>query len=187
MWKTKSIIYVPLKVGKDNFAIEKGLVYVPNYNPTLTFLFNNHRDEYFEEVKENKRWRADEGGVYWIIKQWGDIGYNEDIRDGIDIWNYECGNYYRTKEIAEAYLERQKFLNEFRTFVEEENGDWKYSDKNRIGWCICRNFLDWEASDMNIYFPDNYVFETSKSVEKAIVKFGDKLFMLDPMWKPEVD
>ena len=60
-------------------------------------------DEYNEKYRILKRWRAEEGGIYWFI----DSDFTGKVRD---LWDrrstdenvrYNLGNYFKTKEEAE--------------------------------------------------------------------------------------
>lgn len=69
-----------------------------------------------EKVEENKRWRAEEGEYYWYI---GDsretcavFDTNGTTENGFvfDSVNYEAGNYFRTREQAQAVANQIKEL-----------------------------------------------------------------------------
>ena len=53
------------------------------------------------EKPEVKPWRALPGGTYYSINWIGEIAIQKDIRGDISPLQYKCGNYYRTKELAE--------------------------------------------------------------------------------------
>lgn len=64
-------------------------------------------DEYNEKYGIPKRWRAEEGGIYWFI----DSDFTGKVRD---LWDrrstdenvrYNLGNYFKTKEEAEKVKE----------------------------------------------------------------------------------
>ena len=70
----------------------------------------------FEEIKKMidlinekygipKRWRAEEGEIYYCLYNVGLVGKNKENRDDIDNNNYMIGNYFKTKEQAQKVKE----------------------------------------------------------------------------------
>lgn len=56
-----------------------------------------------------KRWRAKEGEQYWFISGWYlDVFETTDCYEIFDKRQYEFGNYFKTKEEAQAKLEKIK-------------------------------------------------------------------------------
>lgn len=55
-----------------------------------------------------KLWRANYGGCYWYIQGLVDVNFAEDKRMHFSNSCYETGNYFRTKEDAELYLDKFK-------------------------------------------------------------------------------
>lgn len=163
----------------------KGDEYIRGNIDFLDWLFDHHEEDHFEEVKENKRWRAEIDTSYFYISSWGKVDSTVDMSSDFDNWQYDHGNYYETKKIAEAYLERQKFLNEFRAFVEEENENTKRGVNYFTIYGTPGYRLEVSTHDINFNYLDVFKFRTRESAKKAISKFGDKLFILDPMWKPD--
>lgn len=53
------------------------------------------------EKSEVKPWRALPGGTYYSINWIGETAMQKDIRGDVSPLQYKCGNYYRTKELAE--------------------------------------------------------------------------------------
>lgn len=61
------------------------------------------------------RWRAEKGEIYYYIATNCIICNVMDTRDGLDSENYSIGNYFRTKEEAQA------MANEFLLILKENN------------------------------------------------------------------
>jgi len=51
---------------------------------------------------KEKRWRAYHRGVYWIVDKEGDAMWRLDMHELVDDKCYSIGNYFRTREEAEA-------------------------------------------------------------------------------------
>lgn len=50
--------------------------------------------------------RVPKGEEYWHIGQWGDILMTSEEDSPIDDWLFQCGNYFRTKDEAEAMAKK---------------------------------------------------------------------------------
>ena len=102
--------------------------YVPNdannylrYDENLSLFVNtddeeadiNDLDLTMYRIKP-KRWRADKGKIYWYINSWGNVDtYIEDNME-LDMSMFELGNYFKTKEEAEAaVVALRKFWKEY--------------------------------------------------------------------------
>jgi hypothetical protein len=59
-------------------------------------------------VKFEVPWRAELGEDYWMVSAHNEVDSFVDEDDRYDRMNYNSGNYYRTREEAEAELERKK-------------------------------------------------------------------------------
>ena len=57
--------------------------------------FPNILKDWFEEIPENKRWRAEYGGEYAYIADDGLVSFNNDRREYTDNYRYRTGNYAR--------------------------------------------------------------------------------------------
>jgi hypothetical protein len=57
---------------------------------------------------ETERWRAELGEDYWMVSAHNEVDSFVDEDDRYDRMNYNSGNYFRTREEAEAELERRK-------------------------------------------------------------------------------
>lgn len=55
-----------------------------------------------------KRWRANNGGVYYFI-EFGKIILTVEYYDDIDDYRYNLGNYFRTKEDAKKIVESKEY------------------------------------------------------------------------------
>jgi len=92
--------------------------------------FPNILEDWFEEIKENARWRGDNEDRYW----WLDITYDKayksaENRDTIDENRYKVGNYFKTEQEAEDY---GRYLIALQTIKDDAKGfkpDWKNFDQ----------------------------------------------------------
>ena len=58
------------------------------------------------EENSNKRWRADEGCEYFYLNSFGVISSKIESNWGVDVHRYRIGNYFKTRENVEEYMER---------------------------------------------------------------------------------
>ena len=57
-------------------------------------------------VEDLPRWRAEAGGVYYVVNEHGDVSRTEEKYASYDKWLYDFGNYFRTREAAEKAAEK---------------------------------------------------------------------------------
>jgi len=82
-------------------------------------MFNSMKDPRFTHdcktcmdvrvIVRRKRWRAEKGEDYWLV--WTDcVSSATEDNNETDNSRYTCGNYFRTKEIAEDAFRRRTEL-----------------------------------------------------------------------------
>lgn len=71
-------------------------------------LFSNKIDKINEKYGIPKRWRAEEGGIYYFINLESSVSKERDF-DHSDYCRYELGNYFKTKEDAEKVLNSKEY------------------------------------------------------------------------------
>jgi hypothetical protein len=80
---------------------------------------------WFQEITEPKqsfkKWRAECGGTYYSITHIGIIYSNMEVRDTYDNYHYLTGNYFQTKQEAEAYKARQEAIGRVTHAIIEAN------------------------------------------------------------------
>ena len=147
----------------DNFNDYKELVQVVPYGcpnrPFFAVSEINNFDDWFEEIHEYKRRRAEIGDLYYFIDDSGNIEYRYDYDNLWDKYRHSTGNYGLIKQELEAKREydiaRQVLLDD------ADGGKWK---KNGINLCMYYNHntnrwaFDDTENDMHtigvIYFQD---------------------------------
>ena len=96
-----------------------------------------------ESVKE-VNWRAEKGGYYWIVNQFGVVCRMTENNLPIDDYIYSTLNYFQTKEQAEAYKEYLLALGKVTRRIwelneEEEEEGFKYfigyTGEYSTTWC----------------------------------------------------
>ena len=71
------------------------------YASSTLAIFNILDSEWFEEIPEHKRWRADIGECYWYLDSGGEAYIATERGDDIDDARFSIGNYFMTEEEAE--------------------------------------------------------------------------------------
>lgn len=120
-------------------------------------------DDWFEEIKEPKRWRAEGGGKYWYLDDYGVVLSNEEWGDDTDDFRYSIGNYFKTEAEAEAYKEyliaRQMLLDDAKGGRFTPNGN------NYVGSYSCGT---WDSTFVCNYFTGDIYFKTKEALEKSL-------------------
>lgn len=88
-------------------------------------------DDWFEEIPENKRWRAEYNGGYYYIEDGGNVMDSDDYEDEEDDYRYDTGNYGRTKK--ELEVKREYNIARQVLIDDAKGGKWK---KNGINLCV---------------------------------------------------
>lgn len=137
------------------------------YNHKTLEKFPNILKDWFEEIHENKRWRAKYGREYTFLSDDGSISSSDEYGDNADDYRYNTGIYGRTREELEAKLEyviaRQVLLDDAdggKFMLKEENYFTNYSV---IDNCWHLN-LSYHYTPGGIYFKD--IESLKKSLEK---------------------
>lgn len=84
-----------------------------------------------ERLEGTKRFRADDGEVYWYIDSDGNVEEDCDNRYSEDNFRYECRNYFKTREQGLKALKKLKTYNQLKDLAEKLNKgekiDWEDS------------------------------------------------------------
>lgn len=57
-------------------------------------------------IEDLPRWRAEAGGIYYVVNEHGDVSRTEEKYASYDKWLYDFGNYFHTREAAEKVAEQ---------------------------------------------------------------------------------
>lgn len=127
--------------------------------------FPNILKDWFEEIKEPKRWRAEGGGKYWYLDDCGVVLSNEEWGDDTDDFRYSIGNYFKTEAEAKAYKEyliaRQVLL--------DDTGGWKFTLKEQ-NYFAKYSVIDnrWHLNGDYHYTPGGIYFNDLESLKKSL-------------------
>lgn len=98
------------------------------YNHKTLEKFPNILKDWFEEIHECKRRRAEYRGPYYYVNSLGIISSDNDYRDTKDDHLYSIGNYGLTKEELEAKL---KYDIAYQILLDDaKGGKWKKDGAN---------------------------------------------------------
>lgn len=134
-------------------------------SPQFTIKDIDNFNDWFEEIPEYKRWRAEEDEEYYAINRSGFVYRVKDTRQPEDDYRYKTGSYGRTKEELEAKLEydiaRQVLLDD------AEGGKYSYGEEN---WCTyySKYTQEWTGFDNDIYHPGMIYFRTGEALQKSL-------------------
>ena len=130
--------------------------------PWLTASEINNFDDWFEEIPEYKRRRAEIGDLYYFIDDSGNVAYKYDYDNLWDNYRHSTGNYGLVKKDLETKREydiaRQVLLDD------AEGGKWKKDEKNYFA----HYDEEWSFDYIMYYVPGVIYFRDEESVEKSL-------------------
>ena len=122
---------------------------VPVYGWTIIDKNPNILTDWFEEIKEQTRWKPEKFQKYYFSDNDGSVGYNRWDGDHIDRNRLEIGNCFQTEEEAKRVAEYLKALAVVRgdvttRFVKSRDNWYVYydTDSNSLESSISRSMLD---------------------------------------------
>lgn len=100
-----------------------------------------------KEKDPNKRWRAEEGGIYWFVLGAVQLDWRHEYNQNIDIFNYDTHNYFQTEEEAQKYARVLETERQLKRFADEHNDkiDWS-NNINQEKWSLCYYYNRYEVS-----------------------------------------
>ncbi len=137
-----------------------------------------------KEEKENKgadkRWRANRGGDYWYVSDYGITIQEEDSRSAnstraLDNYHYDTHNYFQTEDEARKYAKVLETERQLKRFADEHNGKIDWSDNNLNKYYLCYNYDAYSISIdtcWTIREPRIIYFSSREIAEKAIDEIG---------------
>lgn len=140
-----------LKAGSTLYLNELGNL-VAEDKTTIVFLanfihfYNILDSDWFEEVPEYERWRADERGEYWHIGSCGVATDGYDDRGVVDSMRYEFGNYFKTEAEAQKAAEWLKAFAVLRDDTKGFKANWK--DGSQLRWGVEYNY---DTNRLSVY------------------------------------
>lgn len=124
--------------------------------------FPNILKDWFEEIPEYKRRRAEIGDLYYFIDDSGNVTYKYDYDNLWDNYRHSTGNYGLVKKDLETKREydiaRQVLLDD------AEGGKWKKDEKNYFA----HYDEEWSFDYIMYYVPGVIYFRDEESVEKSL-------------------
>ena len=153
----------------ENGSLERESDRTIAYMASTLEKFNILDSEWFEEVSEYERWRAREGGLYWCVRDDGEVGNDCEIRVDVDDGRYGFGNYFKTEEEAQKAAD---WLRAFATLRDDTKGfkpEW--SNTGQARWFV---FYDRNSrrlrSDLNFTFQDGNLYFASEDDANDSIK-----------------
>ena len=100
-----------------------------------------------------KRKRLKRGEIFWYLDEFGEVGETYESYSKEDDFNYNVGNYFKTKEQAENYIEKLLIEQELKDIALElnkgEETDWENSnqDKYYLGFDYYKDEIDYYVNN----------------------------------------
>ena len=135
------------------------------YNHKTLEKFPNILTDWFEEIPEYKRRRAEIGCKYYLIDDCGDIVYAHDYYSLVDSYRYNTGNYGLTKEELEAKL---KYDIARQTLLDDAEGGRFFYEKHNWYVFYDKDYQNWECGWDNSYYSRTIYFKTEEALKKSL-------------------
>lgn len=135
------------------------------YNHYTLEKFPNILKDWFEEIPENKRWRAELGNLYRFIDNIGDMACKYDNNDKWDDYRYNMGNYFKTREEVEAY---QEYLIARQVLLDDAEGGKFFCEKHNWYVFYDKDHQNWECDWDNLYYSGTIYFKTKEALKKSL-------------------
>lgn len=137
------------------------------------------------EEKGYKLWRAEKGSRYWHVPGDGSVDWSYEEKDSVDDFRYLTGNYFATKEEAEAHKARLAAIGRVTHAILAANEGWEpdWSDeKYYLFYNHFWNEFDWGVMERHQDAQTLPFAKSRKIVETIISEYEDDLriiFKLD--------
>lgn len=147
-------------------------------NPQWTIQDIDNFDEWFEKIEEpvdGIHWKPQLDDRYWSINYWGNVDCTNWGNTAIDVYKFDSGNVYRTKEECRKARDRQlaevrlRRTSTFKPDFENDNG----------GWVVYYNPRENRLEVQEVYrfdYGEIVRYETEEEAERSIEEnIGDWL------------
>ena len=135
------------------------------YNHKTLEKFPNILKDWFEEIHECKRRRAEYRGPYYYVNSLGIITSNNDYRDTEDDHLYSIDNYGLTKEEIESKL---KYDIARKTLLDDAEGGKFFCEKHKWYVFYDKDHQNWECDWDNLYYSGTIYFKTKETLKKSL-------------------
>lgn len=120
-------------------------------------------DEWFEEIHEYKRRRAEIGDLYYFIDDSGNVTCKYDYNNSWDVYHYATGNYGITKE--ELVAKRKYDIARQVLLDDAKGGRFTPDSNNYVGSYSCGT---WDSTFVCNYFTGDIYFKTEEALKKSL-------------------
>ena len=96
-----------------------------------------------ENKGASKRWRANRGGDYWYVSDYGITIQEEDSRSAnstLDNYHYDTHNYFQTEKEARKYASVLETERQLKKFADDHNDKIDWEDTNQEKWSLYYNY-----------------------------------------------
>ena len=142
-----------------------------------------------EQLKEKKRgrWKPEEGEEYFFVNEEGHATCDKNDNHEFDKTRILIGNCYKTKELAERQIEKEKLITEIWGWWDENDGvelDWE--DENVTKHQICKKDNRWHVIKTFYWQSVSTIpyFSSEELAEACIKHFKNRLkILLTKRWE----
>ena len=128
----------------------------------------------------NEPWEPEDDEHRGFIFSDGHVGFRrfDDICNA-DCDTLKCGNYFKTREIAEHEAKRESLMRRMRNFA-RANGkiDWENKSQPKFALYYEYGLESIWATQVEMYCPEKVYFVGHKLAEEAIRRFSDEIIAL---------
>ncbi|MBB1524491.1 hypothetical protein HG470_001805 [Candidatus Saccharibacteria bacterium] len=135
------------------------------YNHKTLEKFPNILKDWFEEIHDDKRWRAEYAGRYWCTGGTGGIYSSTEDGHKADNYRFCTGNYFKTEEDAEVY---KKYLIARQILLDDAEGGKFFCEKHNWYVFYDKDHQNWECDWGNLYYSGTIYFKTKETLKKSL-------------------
>lgn len=135
------------------------------YNHKTLEKFPHILTDWFEEILEYERRRAEMGVRYCYIDDCGNITYEYDYNNSWDRYRHVTGNYGLTKKDLEN---KREYDIARRILLDDAEGGRFFHEKHNWYVFYDKDYQNWECGWDNLYYSGTIYFKTKEALKKSL-------------------
>lgn len=122
---------------------------------------------------EDKVWKPKEEERYWYVTSYVSVDWEWWHNENYDIFNYEQGNCFKTREEAEEHLKKLTIQGKFKTYVREHSDelDWKNSQQEKWYLDYDKKIDEIECESIIYFKKQGTTYASSEQILKDAIEY----------------
>ena len=161
------------RLDEDSGCLVRERDGVVAYSPYPLEKFNILDSEWFEEIPEHKRWRAEYGGSYYSLGESLSVIEEVEYDGAVDENLHAIGNYFKTEEEAQKAADWLRAFTVLRDDTRGLKANWK--DGSQLRWGVEYNY---DTNRLSVYLTfgiqDGVIYFASKDDAEESIKAHER-------------